>query len=316
MCIFTTLCFFRDNQNCNTIISSSPILLAVLFFVGYVLKFVPGIPRDLYQRLNQFIIFLPLPAITLLFIPELELTTETWFPVAAPWLIFALAIPFFYLLKSLFNWSTELFACLVLVCGLGNTAFIGYPIVSLLYGAEGLQYAILVDQSTFVLLSTVAVLWATTFSHGNTPPKQIILRLFKFPPFLAFVAAFFIPASALLPVRGGLEFLGSLMVPLAIFSVGMQFRLDIRGVDLKAFSSGLIFKLLLAPLLLFCIAYVLFNKSGILFDVAFIECAMPPMITASIIANQYKLEGDLANALVTYGIPMSFLTIWMWEIII
>lgn len=277
------------------------------------MKFVPGVPKHLYQRINQFIILLPLPAITLLFIPKLELTAEAWFPLASAWAIYALAIPFFYLLKRLFHWSTETFACLVLVGGLGNTSFIGFPIVTLMFEEVNLKYAILVDQSTFVLLSTVGVVWATSFAHGKARPGKILWRLVKFPPFLTFIAAFFIPADALLPVENALEFFGGLMVPMAIFSIGMQFRLDIRNTNLQAFYSGLVFKLLFAPLLIYLAVFTLLGREGILYSVAFIECAMPPMITASIIANQYRLDGDLANALVTYGIPVSFATIWMWS---
>lgn len=287
--------------------------MLALFIIGYALKFVPGVPKDLYQKVNQFIIFLPLPAITLLFIPELELTREALFPIASAWYIYALAIPFFYGLKRIFNWSTEVFACLVMVCGLGNTSFIGYPIISYLYGPENLQYAILVDQSTFVILATVAVIWATSFSHGKPNLKSIVWRLVKFPPFLTFIAAFFIPASALDGVRSGLEFLGSLMVPLAIFSIGMQFKFLVKAIDYKAFGMGLFYKLVFAPSLLYILVFLILGKDSLLYQVSFIECAMPPMITASIIANQYKLEGDLANALVTYGIPVSFLTIWAWH---
>jgi predicted permease len=290
--------------------------LALLFAAGYAFKYIPGVPQDLYRRINGFIIFLPLPAITLLFIPKLELTTEAWFPVVSAWAIYALAIPFFYLLKFLFKWTTELYACLVLVCGLGNTSFIGYPIVELLYGADNLTYAILVDQSTFVVLSTVGVIWATSFSHGKPNIKSSLLRLIKFPPFLTFVAAFFIPAEVLLPAEPWLNFLGSLMVPLAIFSVGIQFRIGIQNIDLGAFYAGLFYKLLFVPLILYLVVFVALGKEGMLFEVAFIECAMPPMITASIIANQYRLEGEVANALVTYGIPVSFATLWMWSLVL
>ncbi|MCP4121287.1 MAG: AEC family transporter [Bacteroidetes bacterium] len=280
------------------------------------MKFVPGVPKNLYQKVNTFIIYLPLPAITLIYIPKLELTTEALIPVLSAWYIYALAIPFFYVLKRIFNWSTEMFASLVLVCGLGNTAFIGYPIISLLYGETSLQYAILVDQSTFVILATVGVIWATAFAHGKPNVKQIVLRLVKFPPFLAFIAAFFIPAQALVPVEPALDFFGSLMVPLAIFSVGMQFKFLVREINYEAFYTGLFYKLLFAPALLFVLLFWLGSKSGLLYDVTFIECAMPPMITASIIANQYNLEGDLANALVTYGIPVSFASLWMWSAIL
>ncbi len=291
---------------------SSPEILVALFIIGYALKFVKAIPKDLYQKVNTFIIFLPLPAITLLNIPKLEFTSEVVFPLLSAWLIFLLAIPFFYVLKSIFNWSNHTFACLVLVCGLGNTSFIGFPIIELIYGKENMLYAILVDQSSFVILSTIGVIWASSFGIGKINFKQIFIRLLKFPPFIIFIVAIFLNKNALKPIERELNFLGSLMVPLAIFSIGMQFKFLVKEINYKAFAFGMTYKLLIFPILLYLLLFVLLNKEGLLYDITFVECAMPPMITASIIANKYKLEGQLGNALVTYGIPISFLTIYLW----
>lgn len=275
-----------------------------------------GVPKTFYQKVNAFIIFLPLPAITLHTIPKLTLTNEIIYPVLSAWFIFILAIPFFYILKKIFNWSTSTYAALVLVCGLGNTSFIGFPVTELLFGSENLQYAILVDQSTFILLATVAVVWASVFGHGALHFKDIVIRLFKFPPFLAFVFALCISENFLAPIDNALQFIGSWMVPLAIFSIGMQFKFLVNDINYRAFALGLFYKLLLIPSILFLVIFVLLKKEGILFDVTLIECAMPPMITASIIANQYKLEGQLSNALVTYGIPISFLTLSIWNFVL
>ncbi|MEZ5009424.1 MAG: AEC family transporter [Chitinophagales bacterium] len=290
--------------------------MVLLFLAGYFLKFVKGVPKDLFQKINTFIIFLPLPAITLLNIPKLEFTSEIAFPILSAWLIFAVAIPFFYALKQVFNWSSKTFACLVLVCGLGNTSFIGFPIIEMMYGKENMLYAILVDQSSFVILSTVGVIWASSFGVGKIDLKQIFLRLIKFPPFIVFVVALFINEQALMPIHQLLSFLGSLMVPLAIFSIGMQFKFLVTDIDYKAFALGMTYKLILMPSLLFLLLFVLLKKQGLLYEITFIECAMPPMITASIIANKYKLDGQLGNALVTYGIPLSFITIWGWSILL
>lgn len=295
---------------------SSPYILASLFVIGYLLKRFKLVPEDLFQKVNTFIIYLPLPAITLMNIPKLEFSGEVAYPILSAWLIFVAAIPFFYLLKRIFNWSTKTYACLVLVCGLGNTSFIGFPIIEMLYEKENMLYAILVDQSTFVILSTVGVIWASSFGVGKIDVKQILLRLVKFPPFLVFIVALFISSKILMPVMPALSFFGSLMVPLALFSIGMQFKFLVKDIDYRAFSLGLLFKLLVMPAILYGILFIALNKSGLLYEITLIECAMPPMITASIIANQYKLDGDLGNALVTYGIPVSFATIWLWQIVL
>jgi predicted permease len=54
--------------------------------------------------------------------------------------------------------------CLILTAGLGNTSFLGFPIIEALYGQEGMKTAILVDQpGTFVVLSTLGIIVATMY---------------------------------------------------------------------------------------------------------------------------------------------------------
>ena len=205
---------------------------------------------------------------------------------------------------------------MVLVCGLGNTAFIGLPIVDILFGRENRLYAVVVDQSTFVVLSTVGVLWAGFFGGSSITIKSMLFRLLKFPPFVAFVVALFLNENSLTGIEKPLIHLGNLMVPLAILSIGIQFKFLVKAIDYRAFISGLFYKMVFMPTILFILFFIILGKSGILYEVTFVECIMPPMITASIIANQYKLDGDLGNALVTYGIPISFGTTALWMLLL
>jgi predicted permease len=70
-----------------------------------------------------------------------------------------------FLLGKKYGWSKKI-GCLILTAGLGNTSFLGFPIIEALYGQEGMKTAILVDQpGTFVVLSTLE-LSATMYSKG------------------------------------------------------------------------------------------------------------------------------------------------------
>jgi predicted permease len=48
--------------------------------------------------------------------------------------------------------------------------------------------------------------------------------------------------------------------------------------------------------------------------VTLFEAAMPPMIAASIIAQEHDLDPNLATLMVAVGLPLSFLTLsgWWW----
>jgi len=56
----------------------------------------------------------------------------------------------------------------------------------------------------------------------------------------------------------------------------------------------------------------MFGLEGVAVEVTLFEAAMPPMITAGIVAEQYGLEPGLANMLVAGGILLSFVTLPLW----
>jgi predicted permease len=58
----------------------------------------------------------------------------------------------------------------------------------------------------------------------------------------------------------------------------------------------------------------LMGASGTVIQVTLFEAAMPPMITAGIIASEHDLDPQLANLMVAVGLLLSFLTLtgWWW----
>lgn len=293
----------------------STIILIVCFIAGLLMQKVSQIPKNFYGTINKFIINIPLPALVLYNIPRLDFDGKVWVPIASAWLLFIGSALFFWMVKKAFKLSTEAFASLVLVCGLGNTSFIGYPVLTYLLGEESIQYAILVDQpGTFLILSTLGIVWVTIFSGGKMEILNIIKRLFTFPPFLVFIVALIIPTNFIGDnINSILKMIGAWMVPLALLSLGHQFKFDIKEIDYKNFFIGLSYKLIIGPAIILVFLYFTLDSTNEMFKITLLECAMPPMITASIIANQYKLEGQLANHLVTLGIPISMITLAIWN---
>jgi len=79
-------------------------------------------------------------------------------------------------------------------------------------------------------------------------------------------------------------------------------------------ALGLGFKLILAPLAIFLLYVPLLGASGQAIQVTLFEAAMPPMITAAIVATEHDLDPPLANLMVAVGLILSFftLTAWWW----
>lgn len=217
------------------------------------------------------------------------------------------------------NWDKSVIGCLILTAGLGNTGFVGYPVVEALFGKEGLKHAILFDQpGTFVIVSSVGVWVASHYSSKTISLKQMVRRVFLFPPFIAFIMAMaltFSGWSAQGDLKIVLEKLAAILTPLALISVGLQLKWSAIAKERRYLTFGLGYKLVFAPMVIF-IFYKIMNLPRDVFQVAVIESAMAPMIVGSILAASHNLHSRLAGMMIGVGVPVSFFSIALWYMIL
>lgn len=304
-------------------IHQSITFLFVCLGIGIALKNWRHLPDDAYRKVNQLILYFTIPAITLEKISQMELKLEYLAPTISAWFLFIIAGLFFGVLAYFLKWDKKTWAALTLVCGLGNTSFVGYPVTKLIFGEEGLKYAIFVDQpGTFACLSTLGIALAAYASSSHLTVKSMLWRLIKFPAFTCFFIALLLPAKFFnirlwgeVEALNVLNYIGSWTNPLAFLSIGMQFTFSFKEVNFQQFSLGMAFKLILGPLVFWGI-FQLAGLDGLLYDVTLLELAMPPMITASIIASDYGLRPRLSSALINYGIPISAFTLYAWSLVL
>jgi predicted permease len=106
--------------------------------------------------------------------------------------------------------------------------------------------------------------------------------------------------------------LGATLAPLALVSVGYQLRFaDLKG-RIPALTLGLLFKLILGPLLITLVLVKFMGANGPVTQVTIFEAAMAPQIGAAIVAMEHKLDPPLVTLMVGIGIPLSFLTLPLW----
>ncbi|MGX7668255.1 AEC family transporter [Flavobacterium pedocola] len=296
------------------------LLIFVCMLLGFLLKRNAAFPPLSYKTLNQFVIYISLPAVALYYIPKLEISSKLLFPLGVAWLGFALSYLFFTAFSKLFGWSKKLTGCLIIVAGLGNTSFVGFPIIEAVYGKQGLETAVIVDQpGSFVVVSTLAVLVATTYSRGTTSSVEIFKKIALFPPFIAFSIACFLNVLQLdFPemLQSVFQRLGSTVTPIALVSVGMQLEFDSKSRHWKFLTLGLFFKLFVMPAFFYLLYVILLKGQGLEVQVSLLESAMAPMITGAIVASSYGLKPKLANMMIGFGIPISFLTLIFWYFVL
>jgi malate permease and related proteins len=291
------------------------ILLAICLVIGIGLRRVKLLPKDAHVAINTVILHVPLPAIALLTIPHLEWDLSLISLVMVAWIIIAGALIFFPLLGKKLGWDEKIIGCLILTAGLGNTSFVGFPVIEALFGKEALKHAVLLDQpGSFLIVSSLGIWVAALYSTGKLGKRELARRIFLFPPFMAFLSALCLGAvgwEADGTVKEILERLAAILTPLALISVGLQLQWGEIRNDYKYLCAGLGYKLFLAPLVIY-VLYRLLGIPQVIFNIAVMEAAMAPMITASILAASHNLHPRLAGMMVGVGVPVSFLSLGIW----
>tara|TARA_R110000823_G_scaffold7280_45_gene26748 strand:+ start:490 stop:1323 length:834 start_codon:yes stop_codon:yes gene_type:complete len=266
--------------------------------------------------LNQFVIYVSLPGLALYYIPKIEISTALLYPLGVAWLGFGLSFLFFYTLGKYLGWSKKLTGCLILTAGLGNTSFVGFPVIEALYGSKGIETAIVIDQpGTFVVMATFGIIVATLFSREKLSANAIVKKILFFPPFIAFAIAVLLNVFNVdFPVdfQSVFQRIGSTVTPIALIAVGLQLKIERNSKHWGFLTLGLLFKLMITPLFFFILYKKIFGASGLMIDVSIVESAMAPMITGAILASTYGLKPKLSSMMVGIGIPLSFVTLAFW----
>ncbi len=291
------------------------IILLLSFALGFLCKKFKRLPENMSAALNSYIIYVSLPALIFIHLPKIHLSWEILLPVSMAWIVFGLGYLFFQLLGKYFPIPEKTLQALILCAGLGNTSFLGFSMIETYYGKSAISIGILCDSpGTFLVLSLIGIPFVFHVNAKDLSRKEIAWKVIQFPPFLAFVLALLLNGyNWPTPLEGTWKVLAATLVPLALFSIGFRFELQSIRAKISYLFLGLSFKMLLAPICI--LAYLSFwNVEDSLYKkVIVFEAAMPPMVTAGIVATENHLDPDLAAGLVSVGLLLSFFTLFFWH---
>ena len=293
----------------------------LIFFaigVGYIFGRGKFFPENSAAALNQFVIYISLPAMILLEIPRLSVSMDVMIPVMVSWIVMGMSALITFILSKYFHFTKEVTGALMLVAVLTNSSFLGIPIIEAYLGKEALPYILVYDQlGTFLALATYGIFVVAYYAQGTQINSAIITKkILTFPPFIALLSALFLIGkpfpSAIVEV---LQILANTIVPIALVAVGLQLQFRLPHHEVKPFMTALGIKLLFAPLIAWGVVRVA-GWTHLAATVSVMEAGMAPMITAGAMASLAGLAPRLSAAIVGYGILVSFFTsaILMWVI--
>lgn len=278
--------------------------IIVLLAIGILLQ-KSDAPADFAKSLNFFVIYVSLPATVLVQVPKIQFDFSALGVILMPWLLLPFVIAIVILMTR--NHPPHTRAALLLVMPLGNTSFVGIPIVHTLLGEEAIPYVLMYDQfGTFLILSLYGAAVIARYETGMFHKRLILKKLLFFPPFIFLVFALLVGEMPL-GIQPYLQLLSSTLVPLALVSVGYSMKFG-GEVDYGLFTQSLVLKLLIMPLVAFGILFVM-GTEPLALKTAVLESGMPSMITAGALAIAAGFAPALSAALVGYGIIIALVTL-------
>ena len=291
----------------------------VLFFsLGYIFRKFKIFTEESSKTLIDFIIYVAFPALVIYNVQFLELKISYLWILVLGWIAIIFSIIISFLAGKFLKLNRITLASFVMMASFGNTSFLGIPFNMALFGEESVKYVIIFDQFASFLPVVILSPFILAYGQGTGSIKIDWKKIITFPPFITLIFSFLIKPFFHIPdfILGSLHLLGLTVVPLALFSVGLNLRFSNLKERIRDVTAVLFIKMIFVPSVF--LAFFIFAgiESGLFTKVAIIEIAMPPMVLASILVIGAGLDKDLAASSVASGIIFSFFSVPVFYILI
>lgn len=274
-------------------------ILAVIILVGFLAAKTGYIDAKVKDSLSKLIVRIVLPCLIISSISSKELGGGLAKELGLAFLMSFFCIAVLYavgvLSAKIFKIPEGTVKVHRLLSCLGNVTFVGYPVITAMYGEEGFFYAIAYWLTNDLFLCTVGVFM---LQGGKPQSKREILKKIINPLTVSFTAAvlmlcFGIKLPALL--NDAVSGIGSLTVSLSMIFIGMV----LSGVDVtKIMKKWWIFviapfKMIIMPIF-FIYIFRAFGIKELILGAIVLESAMPTQTVLSILAKESDSDYEYA----------------------
>ena len=293
-------------------------VLFLLIFAGFACVKTGAVKMEAKKAFSDLLLYLIVPAMVINsylteFDPQVLQNLLQSFALSTVLLLLGLGITFFLTLRSggQKNMPILRFACIF-----SNAAYMGFPLIQALFGAEGLLYA-----SAYVTVFNI-LLWTVGYAmiSGKVRPKEVLHSILTTPVLWSVVAGLVlylcqIPVPAL--IRQPLQLVGNMNTPLSMIITGM---LIAGSKPDKLLHNRAIFRIigirmLLIPLASFLL-FALLGVRGMAAQVVLLLEACPCAAITSVFAVQFGYDEDLAAGSVVITTLLSILVLPLCAIIL
>ncbi|MBS7838508.1 AEC family transporter [Wohlfahrtiimonas chitiniclastica] len=290
-------------------------VMAAMMIVGVLLRRAYGLTLESQRLVVALIVNVGLPSIVLSSVFNFELDATMMKQILT---IFVLSVIINaggiilarFLAKKYLKTAEKQANELAIAATLGNTAFIGIPLCYVLLGAQGALLAAIFDAGLDFVIWTLCIY---LLQHDKGFRLRNLAAMINI-PLLAIVIGLTLGALQF-EAHDGLKqltkALAGLASPIGMIYIGMlipDLWKMIRDIDVKRVTYGVIFKILLFPLLAFGFILLL-PIDDIVIKVLLIQVTMPTFTLASVLFQRYGADVNFGTAMTLISVMASLITI-------
>ena len=295
-----------------------------LIALGYGLVVLGILPTSVGSGLSKFVITVPLPLMVFRSLATGDIASQTpWSLWAAYFLcvfvIWALAM---FVVRYAFGREGSVLAVAGISAGFSNLVLLGIPVLSGVYGEEGLVPLLLllsIHLPVMMLASSLLVEWYSRDGEEGLQFGKVFLRVGKSlatnPIVIGIVSGGIwglvglpVPRYAMIVI----DHVAPTTVPLALMAMGMALNeYGLRGNIVPGFALALL-KNMAFPALFLLIASTLLTLPPLWVSAILLASACPTGINAYLLANHFGVGHGLAANTTTLSVLMGLVTIPFW----
>lgn len=270
------------------------ITLFVIVAAGYAGKRLNMMNEDFDAKLSKVILNLSLPGMiigSVLTATELPSLQDILLTFLFSCLSFVLVIAIAYAVTAAMRISIGHRGVFKFMLCFGNVGFIGFPVLSAIYGSDSLIYATIFNLPFNFLVFTVGALFLTQDNVAGDAKVKVTWRLFVSPVIISCLVAIVLALAGVhnIPVVGdAFVSLGSLTTPAALLIIGSSLANLPAGELIGGFRlwTTSLFRLIIIPLVVWGVFHF-FVTNPLLLGVIVVISGMPVATNGTMLCYQY-----------------------------
>ncbi|ABR54325.1 Auxin Efflux Carrier [Methanococcus vannielii SB] len=273
-------------------------VIVFLILIGYFSRHFKILDEKDRMVLNKIVIYIAMPST--IFLSLIKNVTPADLPefMKLPFIILIstliCAILAYFVGKRL-KLDNKSLGGFILVSSVGNTGFLGYPVILGFYGTEGLLRAIFCDMAAIFVSMFLGTYIGVRVSGIK---KNVMLEVITFPPLLTAILSVLLVLINFelsnLPkfMVMSLEYMSNATIPLIMLSLGLSLSPKAAKFGLTYGILASIFRMVISPLIAFPISESLLSNQ-LDKQVAVMQSAMPSAMMPLVFAVIYDLDVKL-----------------------